>query len=519
MKTSLKKILDRGKALEEITSSPLMEETNRPPGKNSRRDFFKKTGMVLGGMSLAKFMFSSTEEAVAEVTTKVNRSSSPSELKITDMRYCILQLDPDEGSRNPIIRIETNQGISGLGEVRDAADERYALFLKSRILGENPCNVEMLFKIIKQFGYHGRQGGGVSAVEMALWDLTGKAYGVPCWQLLGGRYRDKVRLYSYIPVSGKGGPDMNVEKFKEDIKQRIGDQGFTWLKFYPSLETIEHIPGITVNSKFWSMPKYNDFMSYYKTKQPFTQQQITEKGLDALAEYVETVRNVIGYEIPLSADGFGNYDLNNCIRVGQALDPYRLAWLEDMLSWEMTEQWKILTDSVNTPTLTGEDIYLKEEFIKICDTHATDIVHPDLATSGGILETKKIGDYGQERGVPMAMHSSGSPVLFMANVHCAAATQNFLALEMTTQAVDNPWWENLVKTTDGRKIVEKGFANVPVSAPGLGIELNEDEVKRHLYPTDTSFFAPTPEWNDLRSSDHLWSGRFTIGQQTGIIHK
>ena len=149
MKNSLKKIVDSHKALEETTSSSLEEKIDYPQGQNNRREFFKKAGMLFGGMSLAKFMFSSTEEAVAEVTSNVNRSSNPSDLKITDMRYCILQLDPDGGSRNPIIRIETNQGISGLGEVRDAADERYALFLKSRILGENPCNVEMLFKIIR----------------------------------------------------------------------------------------------------------------------------------------------------------------------------------------------------------------------------------------------------------------------------------------------------------------------------------------------------------------------------------
>ena len=269
--------------LEEVASPSHKEEINVPHGRSNRRKFFMKTGQLFGGISLATFMFSYTEDAIAQVTSKVNRSSSPSDLKIIDMRYCILQLDPDGGSRNPIIRIDTNQGISGLGEVRDAADERYALFLKSCILGENPCNVEMLFKIIKQFGNHGRQGGGVSGVEMALWDLTGKAYGVPCWQLLGGRYRDKVRLYSYIPVSGKGGPDMNVEKFKEDIRERIDVQGFTWLKFYPSLEMIQHIPGTTVNSEFWSKPQYHDFISYSRTKQPFTQQQITEKGLDALA--------------------------------------------------------------------------------------------------------------------------------------------------------------------------------------------------------------------------------------------
>jgi len=190
-----------------------------------------------------------------------------------------------------------------------------------------------------------------------------------------------------------------------------------------------------------------------------------------------------------------------------------------MLSWEMTDQLKVLTEALETPTITGEDIYLKEEFIKLCDTHAVDLIHPDLATAGGILETKKIGDYAEEKGHAMAMHSSGSPVLFMANVHCAAATQNFLALEMTTQAVDNPWWANLVRTTDGRKLVENGYANVPLNAPGLGVELNEDEAKKHLYPTDKSFFAPTTEWNDKRSSDHLWSGRFTIGQKTGIVPK
>ena len=111
------------------------------------------------------------------------------------MRYCIIQ----NVGRTPIIRIDTNQGIYGLGEVRDGADERYALMLKSRILGQNPCNVEMLFKTIKQFGGPARQGGGVSGVEMALWDLCGKAYNVPAWQLLGGRYRDKVRMYADTP--------------------------------------------------------------------------------------------------------------------------------------------------------------------------------------------------------------------------------------------------------------------------------------------------------------------------------
>src|SRR5512142_2833340 len=119
----------------------------------------------------------------------------PSGLKITDLRVAVVGRAP---MTSPLIRIDTNQGIYGLGEVRDGASKNYALLLKSRLLGENPCNVDRLFRRIKQFGSHGRQGGGVSAVEMALWDLAGKAYGVPVYQMLGGRYRDKVRLYSYL---------------------------------------------------------------------------------------------------------------------------------------------------------------------------------------------------------------------------------------------------------------------------------------------------------------------------------
>ena len=516
MKTVLKQIALKNREKENEESSARRAEISNPETNPNRRQFLKRTGAMVGGISLASFMFSSTEDAVAQTTSKVNRASSPSQLKITDMRYCILQLD-NEGSRNPVIRIDTNQGIYGLGEVRDAADERYALMLKSRILGENPCNVEMMFKIIKQFGGNGRQGGGVSGVEMALWDLAGKAYGVPVWQMLGGRYRDKVRLYSYVPVHTW--PDFDAAKFRADIKNRLEVQGYTWLKFYPSLDIINKLSGTLVNSKFWNEPKAFDITSFSRTKQPFTQLQITDKGLAELARYVGTIRDIIGYETPLSSDGYGNYDINNCIRVGKTLEPFRLAWLEDMLSWEMTDQYKVLRNALETPVLTGEDIYLKEGFRKLCDAQAVDIVHPDLATAGGIMETKKIGDYAEEQGIAMAMHSSGSPVLFSANVHCAAATQNFLALEMTTQAVDNPWWSNLVKTTDGRKLVENGFANVPLDAPGLGIELNEDEMKRHLFPTDKSFFAPTPDWNDKRSSDHLWSGRFTIGQKTGIVPK
>ena len=174
----------------------------------------------MGGMMLGGFMFSSIEDTLAQSTSNVNRNSSPSDLKITDMRYAVVM---NGHGRCPVIRIDTNQGIYGLGEVRDGASYRYAMFLKSRILGMNPCSVEMVFRRIKQFGFHGRQAGGVCAVEMALWDLAGKAYNVPAYQLLGGKFRDRVRLYADTPQGN------NEAEFVARIQKRLNDAG---LHFY-----------------------------------------------------------------------------------------------------------------------------------------------------------------------------------------------------------------------------------------------------------------------------------------------
>ena len=134
------------------------------------------------------------------ISGNVNTCSSPSELKITDIRVVNLDGAPKHCI---LIKVYTNQGLVGYGEARDASSATYVLMLKSRLIGENPCNVDKLFRRIRQFGGHSRQGGGVSGIEIALWDLAGKAYGVPLYQLLGGKFRDKVRMYGDTDVEGK----------------------------------------------------------------------------------------------------------------------------------------------------------------------------------------------------------------------------------------------------------------------------------------------------------------------------
>jgi L-alanine-DL-glutamate epimerase-like enolase superfamily enzyme len=211
------------------------------------------------------------------------------------------------------------------------------------------------------------------------------------------------------------------------------------------------------------------------------------------------VREAVGWQLPIATDHFGHVGVNSCIRLGKAFEKFNLAWMEDFIPWQNTELLKTITDAIDVPTLTGEDIYLKEPFIELCRNHAVDIIHPDLATSGGILETKKIGDAAQEYGVPMAMHFAGSPISCMANVHCAAATENFLVLE--NHSVDVPWWDDLVNGIE-KPIVNKGFVMVP-NKPGLGITLNEEVFKQHLL--EPGYFEPTPEWDKDRSNDRQWS--------------
>src|SRR5688500_644089 len=217
---------------------------------------------------------------------QVNTNSKPSELRITDLRVA-------ESGRAPVtsalLKIYTNQGIVGLGEVRDGASATFALMLKSRLLGENPCDVDRLFRRVKQFGGHGRQGGGVSAVEIALWDIAGKAYGVPVYQMLGGKFRDRVRMYCDTDARVPSGTETGKR-----LKERMA-LGYTFLKMDLGLAQIMHVPG-AVGSPTGVLEGYkthaermpartlddrrrrNASYDVHNVRHPFTGLHFTEKG-------------------------------------------------------------------------------------------------------------------------------------------------------------------------------------------------------------------------------------------------
>jgi L-alanine-DL-glutamate epimerase-like enolase superfamily enzyme len=309
------------------------------------------------------------------------------------------------------------------------------------------------------------------------------------------RFDPATSHFTVIRVYADTTESQDPKIYAQRMKERKEVMGLTWLKMDLGVEMVASTPG-TVNGPS-NLTKWEE----NQLEHPFLAAEVTDKGIKMLEEYVAAVRDAVGMEIPLSMDHLGHLGVKSIIRLGQAYEKYNLSWIEDVIPWIYTDLLKQISDHSPTPILTGEDIYLKEPFRVLCEKHAVSKIQPDLATSGGILETHKIGDMAEEYGVPMAMHFAGTPVSCMANVHCAAATQNFLALE--NHSLDVPWWSSMVQEYVKTPIVNHGWIDVP-DGPGLGVTLNDDVLRQHLAP-GTGYFEPTPHWDQERSWDRLWS--------------
>jgi len=383
----------------------------------------------------------------------VNRNSYPSDLRITDVRACTIA--GAERFIYPTIRIDTNQGVSGLGEIFVLGNVGQALVFKPYLVGKNPLEMEPILQSIRRFTNQ-EASGGYSAIDIALHDIAGKVYGVPVWRLLGNKLRDRIQIY----CDTRDDKDPKVYGARMAERQRLG---FTFFKMDLHTHLVADKPGAVHRNG-----------------------AATEKGLRYLCEIIEGVRDAIGWDAPLAADHFGNLSLNDCIRYAKAFERYQLAWAEDMLPYTDWQGLKAISDATTTPQLTGEYGFgLKEAFRPLIDHRAVDLIHPDVTVCGGLLELRRIAEYADLNGIPVALHLCNGPVAQAAAIHAAAVMMNFVALEY--HAVECPFWADLV-TGPLRPIVEQGFMRVP-DAPGLGIELNDEVVRRHL--KEPGYFEPT----------------------------
>ena len=466
------------------------------------------------------------KETFEELLAHVKTSSNPSDLKITDLKIC----DVGRPYGTAVFKILTNQGLEGYGQVREGCSRVWAVMLKRLLIGENPCNIDKLFRRIKQFGWHSHQGGGVSGIEVALWDLAGKAYGIPVWQMLGGKFRDQIRIYADTDIHGKhDGTTMG-----QVLKERIETGGYNIVKMdLPADELCFEVPGaVTVPTDYLKKAEEdarNRFtrMRALTSGEELTKEEraelikmrndiifrecvpgnqrgidLTDLGLDLMEEYVKQVRDVVGMQVPIATDHYGPLSVGSCIRLAKRLEKYNLAWLEDMVPWMQAEDMAEIQRNTTAPLCTGEDIYLKENFLPLFQNRAVRYIHPDVISVGGIYECKKVGDLAQDYGINMVIHMNETPIAGMAAVQVAAATENFFAQEFHHH--DFKDWSDMVVTRDS-PIVHDGIINVP-NEPGLGIlALNEDWLAEHLAPSaHGKIWQDTDEWDFWQSRDRIW---------------
>jgi L-alanine-DL-glutamate epimerase-like enolase superfamily enzyme len=394
----------------------------------------------------------------------INKFSSPSDLRITDIRALRVAANFDY----PIIKMFTNQDVYGLGEVRDAGNENLALSMRPLLVGHSPLDISGILQSVRPFAGPGRQGGGFSAIDIALHDIVGKVYGVPVWRLLGDKKRDRVRMY--CDTTGTSDPKKYGDRMVERMKK-----GFTFFK----MDVTTNFVGVK--------PGYLD-----------TEGVPTDKGLEYGAELITAVRDAIGWDKPLAVDASSLRcgTVTDGIRAAQTFEKCRLAWLEDLFYTGGFWRWKDFKEikaHTSTPLLTGEDGFgLEEGFQQLIDNRAVDIIHLDHGTSGGCRETKRIADYAFDRErIPTAIHMAGSPLATIAAVHTAATLDSYIAMEC--HAVDFlSWWQQLI-TGVPQPLIDKGYITVP-DAPGLGVELNEPVVREHL--RKPGYFDPATKWDD-----------------------
>ncbi|MGN6565085.1 MAG: mandelate racemase/muconate lactonizing enzyme family protein [Thermomicrobiales bacterium] len=398
-------------------------------------------------------------------------------MKITDVKCAVI-------GQNPVVRVVTDEGISGYGEV-----EAYKPYLKPHVLyyapliiGEDPTNVERVMLKIRRRGAFKPWGSAVSAIEMALWDIAGKAAGLPVYKLLGGKVRDRVRVYNgavRFPMDGYTPEDYAANM----AKMKAAPEGFTIIK-----------QGIGFHS---AMPRevpnffYGD-MAPSRAHGSLERGLLTERGLKHVIACVEAMKDVLGDEIGLALDCGPGWTAPDALRLARAVEPLNVMWLEDLLTGDYVpyvnaDVYRDLTQSTSTPIHTGEQIYLRQNFKELIESHAVNIIGPDPCDIGGIAELKWVAEYADLHGILMAPHGTGDGLLGLAALVqvCATLPQNYIAFEYPTGKPD--WWYDIVEGLPN-PIVKDGFIEV-WDRPGMGVDFNIEAAQAHLSEEDRDFFA------------------------------
>ena len=415
----------------------------------SRRSFITKAAIAAAMTPLAALP--SFGQGYERAVNRAPKASAPSNLKITEVKCGYIR-----GSL--FVKIYTDQGIWGCGEGVDAIPGTYYLVKNfgERIKGQSPLNVHRLFEDIRKSGFfQGAQSGMyvavLSAIEAALWDLAGKALQLPVYQLLGGKFRDKIRVYCDTALYQQRLP--KPEDFAE-AATKAKKMGFNAIKF--------------------DLDQANDpnkYDRYNWTASP--------AELQRMYDQLTAARQAVGPEIDICADMHGRYDAVTAQAIAKRLEPLNLMWLEEPIPAENIEAYKLITESTSTPICAGENHYLAYGFRRMLELGAVDIVMPDLQKCGGLGEGQRIANLANLYYVPFAPHMVASFLGAMACAHVCVSVPNFMIMEWQSYFHTQPMFKEIV-TYDG-EWVKDSFITVS-DKPGIGVEINEDGMKKYAIP-------------------------------------
>ena len=441
---------------------------------SNRRDFIKKAS--IGGLGAGLLGATSSEMFAAESAFQAKPSAKP-KIKITDLKCAIM-------GGSPVIRINTDAGIYGYGQAESAKPylKPMVMFYKDYLIGEDPTNVSRIMLKIRRMGSFKPWGSAVSAIEIALWDIAGKAAGVPVYKLLGGKIRDFVRPYNGgVPVPRAGTTPKDYEAWGAGVKAL--EQGFTIQK-----TAIGFHGGYA-----GSVPNfyYGNTSKSASPKDVGRRGTITEYGLKYIVERVAAMKQGLGDGIGLALDCGPGMILSDAIRLANALEPFNLMWMEDTLTGDYTpyvlaDDYKELTRSTTVPIHTGEQIYLRENFRELIEKQAVRVVGPDPEDVGGIAELKWIAEYADLHSIQMAPHGVFDGLIGLAaHVQVGAAMpENFIAFECPSPALK--WWFDIIVGLPN-PIIKNGLIEV-WDTPGLGVDFDVKAAKQYLAEEDKNFF-------------------------------
>src|SRR3954454_8815553 len=384
-------------------------------------------------------------------------------MKITDLRCAVI-------GKHPIVRIVTDEGLHGLGEAEYTKPylKPWVLHFREALIGEDPTDVERCMLKIRQRGSFKPYGAAVSAIEHALWDIAGKALGVPAYKLLGGKVRDQVRCYNGSIRRKRSGD--RPEDYAADVK---------WM-----MERPEKFFMVKQGISFHSNMKDTVEDFHYGVRQGksgyhgmMDQGLISERGFNHMLECVAAMKEVLGDKVSLALDCGPGWMLPDAIKFARAVEKYNIMWLEDMLTgdyvpWVNPQAYRELTTSTSTPIHTGEQIYSRHNFKELIETQAVRIVGPDPADVGGIAELKWGPEHAYMHSILMALHGTANGLLGLGALinMCAALPANFIAFEYPTTS--DPFWEEIVIGLP-KQIVRNSMIDL-LPAPGLGLDIDAE---------------------------------------------